>query len=40
MKKLIRVKKVFYPNQEQHETYLKIYQTYQKIYESMKGLRI
>ena len=40
MKKLIRVKKVFYPNQEQHETYLKIYQTYQKLFETMKGLRI
>lgn len=40
MNKLVRVKKVFYPEKEQQEMYERIYQTYQKLYESVKGLRI
>jgi len=37
VKNTVRIKKTFFPNAENHQTYMKRYETYLEIYENLKG---
>ena len=38
MDKMVKIKKVYYPNKEKHKKYLKIFNKYKKMYPLMKGI--
>ena len=38
MDKMVKIKKIYYPNKEKHKKYLKIFNKYKRIYPLMKGI--